>query len=467
MQVQLNREEEMEIDLRDLFVTVVKHWRRALVWAAILAVLMGGYRLLRAYNSYKSQMMDEQEKLENSFELWEYEQNKAKLEETISRTEEKRDQIAEYQRDSMLMNLDPYDYYWAAATYYVTTNYQINPELGLQDVNYTDSVLAAYARMVVDNALYDQIRTLLGMDSDDRYVSEMFRFDVSYDADMITIEAVGATEAKAKELLSVISGKMLSTSDTITREIHQHDIKAITEKTEHINYDDANSSASIKVRATQEAYTDEYLNLNQKLLENQEDLINLKKESPIVTFNASGVIKYAIVGFVGGIFLVCFWYAVVYVLGGSVKTEEELRSVYGLPILGRIYYDEKPKSRIDAKICHMEHGDLIARTKEQISELMVAKMSAMVAEPGESIALVGTIPDEALKAVCQVFKGKGARNLVCAGNPLLDAPAMEAVTSADHILIVEKLGASRRTEIQSEMELLSSLSKDVLGILLV
>ncbi len=31
MQVQLNREEEMEIDLRDLFVTVVKHWRRALV----------------------------------------------------------------------------------------------------------------------------------------------------------------------------------------------------------------------------------------------------------------------------------------------------------------------------------------------------------------------------------------------------------------------------------------------------
>ncbi|MCR4896862.1 MAG: hypothetical protein K5891_08835 [Lachnospiraceae bacterium] len=135
---------------------------------------MGGFRLLRAYNSYKSQMLDEQEKLENSFELWEYEQNKAKLEETISRTEEKRDQIAEYQTNSTLMNLDPYDYYWATATYYVTTNYQINPELGIQDINYTDSVLAAYSRMVVDNALYDQIRSLLGMDSDDRYVRRCF-----------------------------------------------------------------------------------------------------------------------------------------------------------------------------------------------------------------------------------------------------------------------------------------------------
>ena len=117
-------EDESEIDLKDLVIQVMKHWRRMLVFAFVFALLLGGFRCYKAYVSYKTDLQDEKAKRENSFEVWQYENTKQKLEENISRIDEKMEQIKEYESKSIIMNLDPYDYYQAYCRYYVTKAYQ-------------------------------------------------------------------------------------------------------------------------------------------------------------------------------------------------------------------------------------------------------------------------------------------------------------------------------------------------------
>lgn len=456
----------MEIDLRDLFISVARKWRKAIIFGLVMMALLAGFRFFKAYQSYQAQLLDEADKKESDFELWEYEQKKAKLEERISRIEEKLDQVMEYQDKSMLMGMDPYDYYWATCTYYVTTNYQIIPELGLQDVNYTDSVLAGYSRMVVDNDLYDQIRSLLGMESDDRYVSEIFRFYVDYSSDMITVEAIGTTEAKARELLDVICDKILEETPVISSSIHEHDIKPITTKTEHINYDDSSSSSAIKVKSAQDNNMDQYLELNSTIIDLREELDDLEKESPVITLNVTGIIKYAIVGFVLGICLMAFIYCVIYVLGDSIKTEEELRSCYGLPVVGRCAPAAAAKGAIDKRIARMQNGNLDNMSADQMVALMAAKLSSLVKDKNETVVLTGTMDEAVSRKLFDQLKAKTDVKLEFAGNPLLNASAVEKITAADHVIIAERIHSSRRTEVQSQMEMLSTMEKDVLGIIL-
>ena len=389
-------EDETEIDLKDLIIQIMKHWRRMLVFAFIFAILLGSFRCYKAYVSYKADLLEEKEKREDSFELWQYENTKAKLEENIDRIDEKMEAIKEYQTDSILINLEPYDYYWAFCRYYVTTNYQINPELGFQDKDYTDSVVMAYDSMVVDNSLYDEVRSILGVGADDRYVSEVFRFYADTGSDMITIQAVGKNADEATKILNAVRNKMLASSEAISTDVYEHEIKLITEKNEHINYDDANSSSAIKVKALQESYQDQYLALNDQLLENQEALVELEKDKPVVEFSITGVIKYAILGFAAGIFVVMAWYAAFYVIGGSIKTEDDLVRRMRLRILGRYHRSFGKGGFIDKKLRHMEGVTEYNDTPDKVLAIAAANINAL-ADPKEKVYVVGTIPEKELQ----------------------------------------------------------------------
>ncbi|MCR4945987.1 MAG: hypothetical protein K5929_03455 [Lachnospiraceae bacterium] len=458
-------EDESEIDLKDLVIQVMKHWRRMLVFAILFAMLLGGFRCYKAYISYQADKLEEKEKRENSFELWQYENTKKKLEENISRIDEKIEQIKEYESESILMNMDPYDYYLAYCRYYVTTNYQINPELGFQDKDYTDSVVMAYSSKVVDNALYDEIRSILGTGADDRYMGEIFDFSVDTESDMITIQAVGRTEAEAGKVLDAVSKKMQSSSDAISRDIHEHEIKLITEKNEHINYDDTNNDSTIKVKELQDTDKDLYLELNDELLQNQEQLVELEKNRPIVEFNISGVVKYAILGFAVGILIVMMWYAAFYVIGGSVKTEEDLTKSLNLRVLGRF---NKPFGKnwfIDKKLRHMEGVNEFNNTPEKALKLAAANINALT-DQNDKIIIVGTIPEEELKEACKVLSKGAVAKLEYGGNVLASATAVNNLSNSDKVVIVERLRMSQRVDISREVEALKNLGKEILGVVL-
>ena len=458
-------EDESEIDLKDLVIQVMKHWRRMLVFAFVFALLLGGFRCYKAYVSYKTDLQDEKAKRENSFEVWQYENTKQKLEENISRIDEKMEQIKEYESKSIIMNLDPYDYYQAYCRYYVTTNYQINPDLGMQDKDYTDSVVTAYSSVVVDNALYDEIRSIVGTGSEDRYMGEIFTFTADTETDMITIEAVGRTEAEASKVLNALIDKMQASSDSISKDIHEHEIKLIAKRNEHINYDDANSTSTIKVKELQDTDKDLYLELNDQLLTNQEELVALEKDRPIVEFNVFGVVKYAILGFAVGIVLVMMWYAAFYVIGGSIKTEEDLVTHLRLRVLGRYSKPFGGKTFIDKKLRHMEGVTEFNDTYEKALKLATANINAMT-QAQEKIYLVGTIPEEELKEAHKVISKGIIAKLEYGGNVLASANAVNNLVNADKVVIVESLRLSQRVEIEREVDAIRNLGKEILGVVL-
>ncbi len=459
-------DDETEIDLKDLMIQIMKHWRRILVFGFLLALALGSFRCYKAYVSYQTELQDEKAKRENSFEVWEYENTKQKLEENIERIDDKMDQIKEYQQNSILMNMEPYDYYWAYSRYFVTTNYKVDPELGLQNTDYTDSVVMAYSSMVVDNALYDEVRGILGVSADDRYVSEVFRFDTDTESDMITIQAVGKTANEAKAVLEAVREKMNASTDKISTDVQEHEIKLISEKNEHINYDDENSVSDIKIKTLKNYYEDRYLELNDMLLEDQKQLVELEKDRPVVEFSISGVIKFAILGFAAGIFLVMMWYAAFYVIGGSVKTEDDLVRRMKLRILGRYSRPFGKGLFIDKKLRHMEgvteHND----TQEKALKLAAANINALSDEK-DKVYLVSTLPEDELKEAHKILSKSVSVKLSYGGNVLASPAAVQALADADKIVLAESLRFSQRVDIEREVAELKSLGKEILGVVLI
>ena len=459
-------DDETEIDLKDLMIQIMKHWRRMLVIGFLLALALGGFRCYKAYVSYQTELQDEKAKRENSFEVWQYENTKQKLEENIERIDDKMDQIKEYQNNSILMNMEPYDYYWAYARYFVTTNYKVDPELGLQNTDYTDSVVMAYSSMVVDNALYDEVRGILGVSSDDRYVSEVFRFDTDTESDMITIQAVGKTADEAKAVLEAVRKKMNASTDKISADVQEHEIKLISEKNEHINYDDENSVSDIKVKTLKNEYEDRYLELNDMLLEDQKQLVDLEKDRPMVEFSISGVVKFAILGFAAGIFLVMMWYAAFYVIGGSIKTEDDLVRRMKLRVLGRYHRPFGKGAFIDKKLRHMEGVTEFNDTPDKVLKLAAANINAL-AESKDKIYLVGTLPEEDLKEAHKVLSKEVTAGIIFGGNVLASPAAVNSLADADKVVIAESLRLSQRVDIEREVAELKGLGKEIAGVILI
>lgn len=115
----------------------------------------------------------------------------------------------------------------------------------------------------------------------------------------------------------------------------------------------------------------------------------------------------------------------------------------------------------------MQYGNLDTISSEQMVVVIAAKLSSLVQDKSETVVLAGTVGEEISYKIYELLKEKVEVKLEYAGNPLLNAFAVEKISAANHVLVVERVHNSRRSEVESQMEMLSVLKKDVLGIIFV
>ena len=459
-------EDETEIDLKDLLIQILKHWRKMLVFGILLALLLGGFKGYKAYVSYQAALLEVAADKVDSADQSQSEDVAEKPEDSISRIDEKIDKIKEYQANSILANMKPFDYYWASSRYYVKADRETDPESGKQGKDYTDSVLVAYESTVVDDALLDEVRTVLGVEAEDIYVSEMFLFTGDIESDMITIQAVGRTADEAYAIMDAVRDRMLASKAAITGNVCGHELTLINEKKEHINYDDERSKSDIKVKALQEQYESSYDLLNTKRAEAQATVAEAEKESAVAEFNVSDVVKYAVIGFAAGIFLIMMWYAAFYIMGGTVKTEDDLSRRMKLRVLGRYIKPFGKGGFIDRKIARAEGVTEYNNTAEKVFKLAAANINAMTKD-SDKVYIVGTLSEEDIKEAHKGLAKSVKGNLQYGGNVLASAKAIESLSDADKVVIVERLKVSHITDIEREINAVRNLGKEITGVVLI
>ena len=100
------------VTLKELLAIVVRRGRFVLTLALVFAVLMGGVQMFRQVSASR-QENNSPEKIEERYQeaLEDYQIEKENLEKELSDAQRKLDSQQEYNEESLLMRLDPYNKY--------------------------------------------------------------------------------------------------------------------------------------------------------------------------------------------------------------------------------------------------------------------------------------------------------------------------------------------------------------------
>lgn len=264
------REQEIEIDLKDLFYRVALKWRMMIVIGIVCAILACAYQIFSNFTNnrlvddyYAFMQLEEEEKKdeEAAQNVYESAAAKAKKEalETAAEstivfanltedeirnyyyqspsflTDEEKQAVEDaifaygslleaeaYNKDSIWINLDYNAVGTGYAVYHVNTGHTTN-YAGISEDDYRSAIMDAYISYINNST------KIKGIDwSDDiSYIRELFNISQTTDGNML-ITTYGKDEDAAKELLDAIVSMLVDYNATLNEQIGTHELKKIS-----------------------------------------------------------------------------------------------------------------------------------------------------------------------------------------------------------------------------------------------
>ena len=179
-----------------------------------------------------------------------------------------------------------------------------------------------------------------------------------------------------------------------------------------------------------------------EIAENAEDSTTEQAENAGV--NAKSFIKYAAVGAFAGLFIVAVIIALKYILTPVLKTEDDLRVAFRLPIIGSI------------------------SSSSDTSTALIYSGIAACAQRAEAkkIYLVSSSDDEVITSnrnkMSGMFEGKEI-SVIAGGSMLTDPSVIDEIVTSDGVILFEKIGKSLYEDIAREIELCNNYGVPVIG----
>ncbi len=176
---------------------------------------------------------------------------------------------------------------------------------------------------------------------------------------------------------------------------------------------------------------------------------NAENEENTTTTNAKNAdaksfIKYAAVGTFAGLFIVAVILALKYILTPVLKTEDDLRVAFRLPIIGSI------SSSSDTSTALIYSG--IAACAQRAK--------------AKKIYLVSSSDDEVITSnrnkMSGMFEGKEI-SVIAGGSMLTDPSVIDEIVTSDGVILFEKIGKSLYEDIAREIELCNNYGVQVVG----
>ena len=179
---------------------------------------------------------------------------------------------------------------------------------------------------------------------------------------------------------------------------------------------------------------------------------------------AADPVKYAAAGFLGGAFILAFWYGMGYVLSDKLRGERELRERYGYYLLGTVPREGKKRlfGGIDRLLEKWDRGSEGITPEEACWIISINIIN--LARTGGTFLVTGTVGIERLQELVEIISSQVENVALTAGADMnRTAGTLEALAECDAVILVEERGRSLRREIQKEQESIAALEKQVVG----
>lgn len=449
---------EQEIDLKDLLFFVLRKWRTLLLCALILAFLVGGFKLGKGLLQQQNENYIASVEKQYALDKKDYEQKKDTYDSSIKNLTDDIQYSEEYQTNSILQKIDPYNKCVASADVFIKMNdIQQENRINVYDSDPADSVLKAYESAVKTGIEIQNLSRERGLDL--KYLKELIRVMPDYQSNMLTITVTDTDEAGAQEILDVLLESLKGKYPDVQQNLGEHSIVVM------------NRNLSIKadtdLAGIQKSRVENLTSMRQNLDDTEKKLEELKAPEVPATLSTKGLlksgIKFGVLGGVVGGFLACFFVCVQFCLNNKVYNSDELKTRFGIKILGSFTKKREKKtfSKIDSLLDKLE--GIECNTDTAVCERIAANIG-IYTEKDQLIFLTGTAKEDDIKRITEDLKGKlPDLRFESAGDMNKYTETLTKLQKVDGIILIEEAGVSHYNNIQKELETITSLKKNVIG----
>lgn len=205
MDTNMNMEmmDEEEIDLLQLCFLCLRKWKTILFVGVVCALILGGYKGAKELSKMGSAVAVEAEETAEE-KVTQYDATLASYKTQLELLNETFEKNRDYEQESIIMNMNPNDYYSGSSTYYINTDYKIMPDKAYQDVDYSEDIAQAYHSYLSSSDCLSYVQSKLSEKIPVKYLSELIR--VSGTGRVLTIKVVGDTKERTSEILTAMGG---------------------------------------------------------------------------------------------------------------------------------------------------------------------------------------------------------------------------------------------------------------------
>jgi len=268
-------QDEEEIDLVALMVTLLHKLKPILLTAVVCAVIAGGLagvKILRGgavsaedQVAYEEALAEYQQKEKDyEFAVQQYELTAKSNEDAQSSVQEALKQAQDYAEKSLLKNLDVYNVWTAQADLYIDSGYKIQPGSAYQNVDPTGALLAVYQKQLVSGDSMNAAADAVGVDV--RYLKGVVTVELSQNDSgeyngVMTLQAYAADQQTAEEILNALLGRLDLIHDKAAAAVCSHSVRVIDQS--------VTQGVSTELRALQQTSNEDVQNLQSQLMELQ------------------------------------------------------------------------------------------------------------------------------------------------------------------------------------------------------
>ena len=452
--MQINKNYEKEIDLRDLFFHLCYRWRSILIAALIGAVLLGTYQYYSINKTHKEGKQTKEEK-QYEIDLQNYQDSVRNAKNGIRTNNKLIKEKNDYLDESIYMQLDSQNVWTASKRFYIKMDQSVLdalPESVQEDP--ADYVASVYTSTLKSKLDAGEMEALLGT-SKQEYIDELVNISADNASNTIMINVVGADEETVTRQMDYFVNRLETVSQPMAQEVGAHTLTLVNENT--ICRTDTNLSAK------QEEINKQILDWQEALKEQRETLNDLEeKEEP----KAPGMhlVRFGVIGFLLGAILLAGIYLVKYVLGGQLHAGRELTTQFALPVYGEYAKSRarRPGKGLDNLFEKWEFKHALTD-----AEAVTGGVAALLSErfEGKKVLLTGTVSDQKLAEFAGSLQKKlgNACQIEASGGLPVNAAAIAAAKDADAVILVEEKHVSRLADVERAAEMLLIGEVDVKG----
>ena len=450
---------DRELNLKALCFCVARKWKLMVVVALVLALALGGYRGWKGLSAVTDDQTLAAAQAAYEAEYAKYQSQVAAFETKIAQVQEDIRNHGVYMEESILQNIDYRNTWTASVDLYIAT--QENTSVSGAGEGYTraDVIADAYRNMLVSTQMLEKAAATL--DIAPRYLRELISIPLPayheyQDGPLVTVLIRSGDAESAQKIMDSLLACLDTIRQEITATMGEHTMNKVNAGVVvMVDEDLADLQEDAADRLLEYSdYLDDYRYAKEQLT--APGMMDMSMSSVI-----KGAIKYAVVGILGGAFLVAAVACVAFVIGDKVYSAEELKSRFGLTVLGKASLSNKKHCCIDRLLDRCEDR---GKTEEQGALTVVGANVANHCPENATLLVAGTAGEKEMAKVVEALTCVLTGTTVISGGSLLESlAAIEGLSKCDAVLLVERCGTSRYSQIAAQMEAVKGVDKKLLG----